>query len=78
MTKQEYIQGLQGQEIISIFYEGCVSVHGDKVVSKGKIIDTLTKKKKAKCSANNKTSSIDFCTLYGVTNHLYDFNCHCE
>ena len=39
MTKQELLEMLEGQEILSIDFEGCVMVHNSQVIQMGEVID---------------------------------------
>jgi len=41
----EYLEVLDGQEILSSYYEGCVGINKKQVIYEGKVIDTLNKEK---------------------------------
>lgn len=40
-TNLELLDTMNGYEVQSINYEGCVTIRRDQVVSEGKVIDTL-------------------------------------
>jgi len=44
-TKRTTAQMIEGEEILSIQYAGCVGIKGGKVIQAGKVIDTLTEAK---------------------------------
>jgi len=43
---KEILEVMNGQEIISTNYEGCVMVKGKDVIRNGKVVDALTTAKK--------------------------------
>jgi hypothetical protein len=45
MKLGDYLETLNGYEVLSIHYEGCVGVKGNKVIQAGKVIDTLNLEK---------------------------------
>jgi len=47
MKLNEYLKILDGCEILSMNYEGCVGVQGDKVICEGVVVDTLDTIEKA-------------------------------
>jgi len=48
MKLSDYLEELDEEEILSLNYEGCVGVKGNKVIQYGEVIDTLNTVKKAK------------------------------
>jgi hypothetical protein len=38
---QEKLDFMNGYEVLSLKYEGCVAIKKDKVISRGEVIDTL-------------------------------------
>ena len=48
LNSRKILKSLNGQEISSLHYEGVIGIKGKKIMSEGKVIDTINTNKKAK------------------------------